>query len=64
MKNIKVSELKVGNIFAESLQLKNRESFKVEVIIRESVFAIGNNSKKQKEFKTDQEKLIILLKES
>lgn len=63
MKNIKVSELKVGNIFALSL-IRPLESYIVESIIRESVWTMSRNSKKQKEFKTDQEKLIILLKES
>ena len=64
MRNIKVFELKHGDVFTESLQLKNRESFKVQYIKNESLFAIGNNSGRQKEFKTDQKKLVILLKES
>ena len=64
MKNIKILELQIGNVFTESLQLKNRESYKVEAIIQESVFATGNNSGRQKEFKTDQRKQVILLKES
>lgn len=64
MRNIKVFELKHGDVFTESLQLKNRESFKVNAIVKESVFAIGNNSGKQKEFKTDQRKPVILLKEN
>lgn len=64
MKNIKVSELKKGDIFTESLQLKNRESFKVSTIENEDVYTIGSNSNKLKIFKTDQTKQIILLKES
>lgn len=64
MKDIKVSELKVGNIFTESLQLKNRISYTVSSIYDEIVVAGNKGLGKLKQFKTDQEKLIILLKES
>ena len=63
MKNVKVSELKVGDIFTESMQLKNRESFTVELIQDGYVYSSNNNSRKEKKFRYDQEKQVILLKE-
>jgi len=64
MRNIKVRELEVGNIFTESLQLKHRESFRVSCVDGDTILTIGNNSGRVKEFKTDQIKQVILLKEN
>jgi len=64
MRNIKVSELKVGNVFTRSMSITNREAFEVVGIVDNCVIADSKNTGYPKEFYTDQEKLVILLKES
>jgi hypothetical protein len=63
MKSVKVSELKQGDIFTETLQLRNRKSYRVTFMHDDYISATGNNFKGGKDFKIDQNKPVILLKE-
>lgn len=62
MKNIKVSDLKAGNVFAEDL-IRPLKSYKVIVVKEEVILSTGSNMQGGKTFRKDQEKQVILLRE-
>ena len=63
MKNVKVSELKQGDIFSENL-IRPLKSYRVTFMHESYISATGSNFKGGKDFKKDQEIPVILLKES
>ena len=64
MKNVKVSELKQGDIFTENMTEFRRKSYRVTFMYDSYICATGSNFSGGKKFQKDQQNQVILLKES